>query len=141
MMDGFCHFQGFYLDDPITQQPLTERYVEIVIIKGEIDPPFTEGDDHVQDYNDFYNTGSHRAWLDGKPGLVEVMVTTRAEKPNPDDDRCQLWENVIFRVFNANDKLAATHYLDSELYECPPGFMTITPDQLKMGEWKPVNSN
>lgn len=135
MMDGFCHFQGFYLNDPVTSQPLLSRYVEIIIVNGEVDPPFSEGDDHVQENNDFYNTGSHRNWLNRNPGLIEAMVTVRAERPDDSDNRCQLWEHVILRAFNSDDKLTATHYVDSELWECPPGYLSVTPEQLKMGEW------
>lgn len=141
MMDGFCHFQGFHLNDPLTGKPLTGRYVEIIIVNGEIDPPFVEGDDRVQESNEFYNSGSHKNWLNNNPGLVEAMVTVRVEKIDPADDRCQLWESVILRAYNNDDKFAATHYIDSELWECPPGYVSVTPDQIVMGEWQPVTQD
>ena len=139
IMDGFCHFRQIFLNDPITGEPLEERYLQVIIVNGEVDPPFAEnGDDRVQERNEYYNTGHHKEYLNSNPGAVDIMATVRTERPNAEDDRVQLWEKVIVRVFNSNDPELATHYTDSQLWECMPGFQAVTQEDITFQDWQPL---
>ncbi len=137
--DGLCQFGEIYLNDPETGAPLTGRYLELIIVNGEVDLPFaTDGDDVVQERNEFYNTGRHKSYLNSMPGLIDILATVRMEKTVPTDNRVQVWENVIVRVFNNDDPELATYYTDSQLWECQPGFNSVNGDMVSFSDWKPL---
>ncbi|MCA9784932.1 MAG: hypothetical protein H6678_14520 [Candidatus Delongbacteria bacterium] len=141
MMDGFAHFQHYQLTDPVTHEPLMSRYIEMIVVNGEIDPPYTDGDDRIQDLSQDFNSQRERDYMNENPGLVQALVTVIVAKGVPDDTTVQLWEKVMMRVYNNDDKDKATHYIDTEPWESQPGFWTITPNEAPVGEWKKIHKN
>jgi len=137
-MDGFCHFLEYRLQDPVTDEPLASRHIEIIIVNGDVDPPYSDGDDRIQDVTQDFNSERERKWMNMNPGLIEALFTIFVEKTVPDDTRAQLWEKVILRIYNNDEKELATHYVDSEIWECQPGFISMTPDLCPMGSWRKI---
>jgi hypothetical protein len=141
MMDGFAHYQYYYLNDPVTGQPLTSRYIEMITVVGEVDPPGVQGDDRVQNLSEDFNSERERNYMNENPGLVQALVTVIVAKSNPADTTVQLWERVIMRVYNNDDKSKATHWIDTVPWEAQPGFWTITPEVVAIGEWNKIQKN
>lgn len=141
MMDGFAHFEQYILNDPVTGKPLGSRYIEIIVVNGEVDPPYANGDDRVQNLSEDFNQERERAYMNENPGLVMALVTILVARSNPSDTTVQLWEKIIMRVYNNDDKEKATHWIDTVPWESQPGFWTITPDVVAIGEWKKIQKN
>lgn len=141
MMDGFAHYQYYYLNDPVTGQPLTSRYIEMITVVGDVDAPGSNGDDRVQNLSEDFNSERERNYMNENPGLVQALVTILVAKANPADTTVQLWESVIMRVYNNDDKSKATHWIDTTPWEAQPGFWTITPEVVPIGEWKKIQKN
>ena len=119
----------------------TLTVVMLVVVNGEIDPPYTDGDDRIQDLSQDFNSQRERDYMNENPGLVQALVTVIVAKGVPDDTTVQLWEKVMMRVYNNDDKDKATHYIDTEPWESQPGFWTITPNEAPVGEWKKIHKN
>jgi hypothetical protein len=138
VMPGFASLTGFYLTEPDSDLPLTTRHIEVITLVGEVDPPFVEGDDRIDLVNPEYNELRFKQLMDADPGMVTASLTIFIEEPDPLDNRVQLWETVFVRVYNAEDKLEATHYCDTGPWKTQPGFIDLTPELIRFGEWKPI---
>ncbi len=136
MMDGFAHFLEYYLIDPVTGDSLSSRTIEFVVVNGEVDPPHVESDDRVQDLAQHFNSQRERDYMNENPGLIQALVNIKVERVNPEDTVVQLWEKIILRVYNNDDKEKATHYIDSAVWETQAGFWEVKPDLVPMGEWQ-----
>lgn len=138
MMPGYASLTDFHLTAPGSDKPLTARHIEVITVVGEVDPPFADGDDRIDLTNPEYNEPRYKALLDEDPGLIAATMTVFIEEANPADNKVQLWETVIVRVYDADDKTEATHYIDSTPWKTQPGFIDLTPEMIQFGEWKPI---
>jgi len=138
VMPGFASLTGFQLTAPGGMQPLTQRHIEVITVVGEVDPPFVEGDDRIDLVNPEYNEARFKDLMNAQPGMVTASMTVFIEEVNPTDNRVQLWEKVIVRVYNAEQKTKATHYCDSSLWKTQPGFVDLTPEQIQFSPWHTI---
>jgi len=137
-LHGFASLEGFRLMDPWGEGPLTTRHIEVITVVGEVDPPYADGDDRIQTVNPEYNYPRYKNLMNENPGMVTASFTIFVEEPNPDDERVQLWETVVVRVYNAENKDDATFYCDTTPWKTQPGFSNLTAQQVQFGEWKPM---
>jgi hypothetical protein len=119
-------------------QPLTQRHIEVITVVGEVDPPFAIGDDRIDLVNPEYNEARFKNLMNGDPGMVAATMTIFIEERDPTDNRIQVWEQVIVRVYNAEEKEKATHYCDSTPWKAQPGFFDLTPEQVQFSAWRPI---
>ncbi len=140
VMDGFCEFTKYHLNDPVTKAPLTSRFIEIVVVNGEVDPPYQLVDDRIQQVNLEMNSDHHRSFLATTPGLIDAMVTVFVAKQITDDEKVQIWESILLRVFNDDDKAKATHYIDTAVHEAQGGFYEMRSSISPFGEWKEIKN-
>lgn len=140
VMPGYASLEGFRLTAPGGMQPLSQRHIEVIAVVGEVDPPFADGDDRIDLTNPEYNEPRFKELMNGTPGMVTATMTIWIEEQVPTDNKIQVWEKVLVRVFNADKKEDATHYCDSSLWKAQPGFVDLTPEQLQFGTWQSIAS-
>jgi hypothetical protein len=138
ILHGYSRLEGFTLKAPGSDKPLTQRHIEVITVVGEVDPPFSEGDDRIQMVNPEYNYPRFKDLMNANPGMVTATMTVFVEEPNTTDDRVQLWEWVMVRVYDSEDKNSAKHYCDTTTWKAQPGFNDLTPAQIQFGEWKTI---
>jgi hypothetical protein len=73
------------------------------------------------------------------PGTIAATFTIFAEEKNTEDNKVQVWESIIIRVYNKINKDEATHYCDSSLWKTQPGFYSLTSDFLTFSNWKIID--
>jgi hypothetical protein len=140
VMPGYASLTSdFHLNTPDGSGPLMERHIEVISVYGEIDPPFTEGNDKLDLTNPEYNLDRYKNLMNSDPGMVAATMTVFYEEPDSLDNRVQLWERIIVRIYNADIKEEATHYIDSTPWKTQPGFVDITPEMLQFTEWKALS--
>lgn len=138
VMPGYAGLEGFKLTVPGGTAPLTQRHVEVVIVEGEVDPPYADGDDRIDLVNTEYNEPRFKELMNANPGMVTATMTVFIEEKNPKDNKIQVWETVMVRVYNADQKAQATHYCDTTTWKAQPGFLDVTPEQVQFGPWRPI---
>lgn len=141
VLPGYAQLEGFSLKAPSGDKPLTKRHIEVITLQGEVDPPFSEGDDRIQTVNPEYNLPRFKDLMNSSPGMVKATMTVFVEEANPADTRIQLWEMVFVRVYDAESKDEATFYCDTTPWKAQPGFNDITPKQVQFGAWKPIKKH
>ena len=138
ILHGYARLEGFFLKTPGSDKPLTQRHIEVITVVGDVDPPFVDGDDRIQMVNPEYNYPRFKSLMNSNPGMVTATMTVFVEEPSATDDRVQLWERVMVRVFDSEDKGTAKHYCDTTIWKALPGFNDLTPEQVQFGAWKPI---
>lgn len=138
-LHGYAATEGIYLNDPVTDKPLVNRYIEVITVVGDPDPPFDMKDDRVQTVNPEYNSAPFLEMSALDPGLINATFTIFVEEPNPEDERVQLWETIMIRVYNALDKESATHYCDSSLWKTQAGFYNLNDQFIHFSAWKEID--
>lgn len=138
VMPGYASLEGYRLSEPGSQTPLTSRFLEVITVVGEIDPPYSTGDDRIDLVNPEYNEKGLREYMGETPGLVTATMTIWIEEVNKTDNKVQLWESVFVRCYNNDKKEDATHYCDTTPWKAQPGFNDIVPEQNPFGEWKKI---
>jgi len=141
VLPGYAQLEGFTLTEPGGMKPLTHRHIEVITVTGEVDPPFADGDDRIQTVNPEYNEPRFKELMNQFPGLVKATMTVFVEEPDASDTRVQLWEQVIVRVYDSEDKDTARHYCDTTPWKAQPGFNDITPKQVQFGAWKSIKKS
>jgi hypothetical protein len=141
VMDGFCEFTKYQLLDPVTEAPLISRFIEIVVVNGEVDAPFSDGDDRIQTMNLEFNSARNRSIMAMTPGSIEALVTVFVAKTVADDEKVQVWEQMLLRVYNDDDKAKATHYIDTAAHEAQPGFYEMREALSPFGEWLKIKND
>jgi hypothetical protein len=141
VLPGYAQLEGFTLKEPNSDLPLMHRHIEVITVVGDVDPPFVDGDDRVQTVNPEYNEPRFKALMNQFPGMVKATMTVFVEEPSASDTRIQLWEQVIVRVFDAEEKESAKHYCDTTPWKAQPGFNDITPKQVQFGAWKAIKKS
>jgi hypothetical protein len=139
VMPGFAMLTGFHLMAPGGKHPLTQRHIEVITVTGEVDPPFTNGDDRLDLVNPEYNEPRFKDLMNGDPGLVTASMTIWIEETKPEDNKVQAFERIIVRVYDAEDKDKAKHYCDTTPWKAQPGFIDLTPELVQFGEWKAID--
>ncbi len=141
VLPGYAQLEGFTLQEPGSDKPLTKRHIEVITVVGEADPPFATGDDRIQTVNPEYNEPRFKEWMNSNPGMVKATMTVFVEEPNAEDTRIQLWEMVIIRVYDAEKKEEARHWCDTTPWKAQPGFNDLTPKMIQFGPWKPIKKS
>jgi len=141
VMPGYASLMDFHLKAPGGEQPLTQRHIEVITVAGEVDPPFTDGDDRVDLVNPEYNEPRFKELMNADPGMVTATMTVFIEELNPTDNKVQVWEQVIVRVYDADQKDKAAHYCDSTPWKAQPGFFDLTPEHIQFGPWRAIEKH
>ena len=137
--NGYYWISTLWFND-IDGDTLRHKYYQVVIVNNEVDPVLPDGmlaDDRLDSMSvTMYNSPEMQLnYNTHAPGMIDLQFTARGDEIVPDDREVQYGEKVLIRIFNADAIEDATHYRESEIWECTPGLHKWYMETELFGEW------
>ncbi|MBC8478527.1 MAG: hypothetical protein ISR91_07715 [Candidatus Delongbacteria bacterium] len=140
--NGYYWISTLWLND-IDGDTLRHKYYQVIVVNGEPDKVVPTGilvDDSMDSLSmSFYN--SPEAQLNYNthvPGFIDLQFTVQEAEIDPQDLAVQYNERVMIRLFNGDTIAEATHYRETEIWECTPGLHRWYSVEDLFGEWIPI---
>lgn len=137
--DGYYWISSLWLND-IDGDTLRHKCYQVIVVNDKPDPVSATGelvDDCLDSLSmSFYNSPEAQdSYNTYSPGMVDLLFTVRGEDVGADDNAVQCGETVMVRIFNGDTPEQATHYRESEIWECTPGLHKWYYEEGLFGDW------
>jgi len=140
--DGYYWISSLWLND-VDGDTLRHKYYQVIVVNGEPDP-VTATAELIDDCLDSLSVASYNSpeiqynYNTYSPGMIDVLFTVWHHEIDPTDTSVQYGEKVMVRIFNGDIPEQATHYLESEIWECTPGLHKWYYEEGFFGDWIPI---